>query len=254
MNTWKDFHVGYYVQTKDGYRGIVIGIFRSEYDYIAVKFPPSKKPGMAFHDCDVLGDERFVEGGPDLERKGCSSWYYPEDLTIVKNIGLGDRVYSEELHKSGTVKCVYHLDTNYDNQVYGVEFDSPVEGNNDNFKYFINYAVGNEEGQKRYCYWCFNDKIVKLNASNQTHIQTDSIHTQTDSNTDSESWQDRFMQEYDEIDKRIVNLVAMLNKWNHKELDFTPKTPYDIFVMQLEAMKEYRKMLRIRAEIEGIVL
>ena len=247
MNTWKDFHVGYYVETKDVYRGIVIGIFRREYDYIAVKFPPSEKPDIASHDCDIFYDERFVEGGPDPEAKGCSNWYYPEDLTIIKNIGLGDRVYSEELHQSGTVKCIYHLDVDYDDRAYGVEFDSPVEGNDYNFKDSVDYAVGNEQGREGYCYWCLNDKLVKLDASNQTH-------TQTDSNTDSESWQDRFMQEYDEIDKRIVNLVAMLSKWDHKELDFTPKTPYDIFVMQLEAMKEYRKMLRIRAEIEGIAL
>lgn len=247
MNTWKDFHVGYYVQTKDGYRGIVIGVFRSEYNFIAVKFPPSEKPSMASHDCDFFDNEHFVEGGPDPEAKGCSSWYCPEDLIIIKNIGLGDRVYSEELHQSGTVKCVYHLDVACDDRVYGVEFNSPVEDNDDNFKYFTTYAVGNKEGRKGYCYWCLNNKLVKLNSSNQTHIQAES-------ETDSESWQDRFMQEYDEIDKRIVNLVAMLSKWDHKELDFTPKTPYDIFVMQLEAMKEYRKMLRIRAEIEGIAL
>lgn len=247
MNTWKDFHVGYYVQTEDGYRGIVIGIFRREYDFIAVKFPPSKEPSMASHDCDVLDDEHFVEGGPDPEAKGCSYWYYPEDLTIIKNIGLGDRVYSVELHKSGTVKCVYHMDIDYDNQIYGVEFDSPVEGNNDDFKYFTRYAVGNEEGQKGYCYWCSNDKLVKLDVSNQTH-------TQADSETDSESWQDRFKQEYNEIDKRIVKLKTMLCEWDCEELNFIPKTPYDIFVMQLKAMEEYRKTLRIRAEIEGIIL
>lgn len=178
MNTWKDFHVGYYVQTKDGYRGIVISIFNN---CIAVKFPSSVKPGMAVHNCDVLGEEHFVEGGPDPEAKGCSDWYYPEDLIIIKNIGLGDRVYSEELHKSGTVKCVYHFDIVCDDQIYGVEFDSHVENSKINFKDYISYAVGNEEGQKGYCYWCFNDKLVKLNASNQTHIQADS-------KTDSESW------------------------------------------------------------------
>ena len=247
MNTWKDFHVGYYVETKDGYRGIVIGIFRREFDYIAVKFPPSKKPGMASHDCDVFADERFIEGGPDPEEKGCSNWYYPEDLTIIKNIGLGDRVYSEEQRQSGTVKCICHFDVAYDDRVYGVEFDSPVEGNDDNFKDFVDYAVGNEQGREGYCYWCLNDKLVKIDASNQTH-------TQTNSETDSESWQDRFKQEYDEIDNRIVKLKAMLYKWDYEELNFIPKTPYDIFVMQLKAMEEYRKMLRIRAEIEGIVL
>lgn len=247
MNTWKDFHVGYYVQTKDGYRGIVIGIFRRKRDFIAVKFPPSKKPNIASHDCGIFDDERFIEGGPDPKAKGCSNWYYPEDLTIIKNIGLGDRVYSEELHQSGTVKCVCHFDVACDDQVYGVEFDSPVEGKNFNFKDFVDYAVGNEQGRKGYCYWCFNDKLVKIDASNQTYIQADS-------KTDSESWQDRFKQEYDEIDNRIVELKAMLYKWDYEELNFTPKTPYDIFVMQLKAMEEYRKMLLIRAKIEGIIL
>ena len=205
MNTWKDFHVGYYVETKDGYRGIVIGIFRGDYDLIAVKFPSFKKPDMASHDCDIFDDKRFVEGGPDPETKGCSNWYYPEDLTIIKNIGLGDRVYSEELHMSGTVKCIYHFDVVWDSQIYGVEFDSPVEGNDDNFKYYTRYAVGNEQGQEGYCYWCLNDKLVKLNTSNQTH-------TQADSETDSKSWRDRFKQEYDEIDNRIVKPKAMLYK------------------------------------------
>ena len=46
----------------------------------------------------------------------------------------------------------------------------------------------------------------------------------------------------------------MLYKWDYEELNFTPKTPYDIFVMQLKAMEEYRKMLLIRAKIEGIIL
>ena len=247
MNTWKDFHVGYYVETKDGYRGIVIGIFRREFDYIAVKFPLFKKPDMASHDCDIFDDERFVEGGPDPEAKGCSNWYYPEDLTIIKNIGLGDRVYSEEQHMSGIVKCIYLFDADCDDWAYGVEFDSPVEGIVRDFKYYTKYAVGNEQGQEGYCYWCLNDKLVKLDASNQTHIQADS-------KTDSESWQDRFKQEYDEIDNRIVKLKTMLYKWDYEELNFNPKTPYDIFVMQLKAMEEYRKILRIRAEIEGIVL
>ena len=247
MNTWKDFHVGYYVETKDGYRGVVIGIFRREFDYIAVKFPPSEKLDMASHDCDIFDDERFVEGGPDPEAKGCSSWYYPEDLIIIKNIGLGDRVYSEELHMSGTVKCIYYFDVICDKRIYGVEFDSPVVGKNFNFKDFVDYAVGNEQGQEGYCYWCLNDKLVKLDASNQAY-------TQTDSKTDSESWQDRLKQEYNEIDKRIVKLRTMLYEWCCEELNFTPKTPYDIFVMQLKAMEEYRKMLRIRAEIEGIIL
>ena len=246
MNTWKDFHVGYYVQTKDGYRGIVIGIFRSKYDFIAVKFPPSVKPGLALHNCVILADEPFIEGGSDPEEKGCSCWCRPEDLTIIKNIGLGDRVYSEELHMSGTVKCVCHFDVAWDNQIYGVEFDSPIEGNDDNFKYYTRYAVGNEEGQKGYCYWCLNGKLVKLNASNQAY-------TQADSKTDSKSWQDRLKQEYVELDDRIVKLETMLNKWDHDELEFKPKTPYDIFDMQLIAMKEYHKMLQIRAEIEGII-
>lgn len=170
MNTWKDFHVGYYVETEDGYRGIVIGIFRGEYDLIAVKFPPSVKPDMACYDCYILDDERFIEGGPDPEELGCSNWYYPENLTIIKDIGLGDRVYSEELHQSGTVKCICHYNINYDNQLYGVEFDSFVENSDVDFKNFINYVVGNEQGQEGYCYWCCNDELVKLDASNQTHI------------------------------------------------------------------------------------
>lgn len=247
MNTWKDFHVGYCVETKDGYRGIVIGIFRGTYDFIAVKFPPFRKPRLASHNCDILAGERFVEGGPDPEAKGCSNWYFPEDLTIIKNIGLGDRVYSEEQHMSGTVKCVCHFDIAYDDCVYGVEFDTPVEGNDGNFEYFTRYVVGNEQGREGYCYWCLNDKLVKIDASNQTHAQTNS-------ETDSESWRDRFKQEYDEIDNRIVKLKAMLSKWNQKKLNFIPKTPYDIFVMQLKAMEEYRKMLLIRAKIEGIIL
>lgn len=70
----------------------------------------------------------------------------------------------------------------------------------------------------------------------------------------SPDYKDRFKAEVYQLDIRIGKLANMLSAWDHGELKFTPSCSYVLLETQLNAMKVYRHLLQMRAEIEGIDL
>ena len=65
-----------------------------------------------------------------------------------------------------------------------------------------------------------------------------------------EAYQERFINEYHELETRIYKLKSMLDNWDH--LDFTPTCSYDLLHAQLCAMVAYLDILKIRAGIEKL--
>lgn len=70
----------------------------------------------------------------------------------------------------------------------------------------------------------------------------------------SEEYKERFKAEVYQLDIRIGKLAGMLSAWDHGELGFTPTCSYVLLETQLNAMKVYRHILQMRAEIEGVSL
>lgn len=70
----------------------------------------------------------------------------------------------------------------------------------------------------------------------------------------SEDYKERFIAEYYQLKIRYDALNTMIVKMNAGTLDFKPKCPLNTLEDQLYYMNDYMKMLRIRAEIEGIDL
>ena len=71
---------------------------------------------------------------------------------------------------------------------------------------------------------------------------------------DNADYKERFKAEYYQTKIRYDKLVAMCDKWDKDELDFTPTCPRTIFYMQLDAMKTYLNILQFRAQLENIKL
>ena len=70
----------------------------------------------------------------------------------------------------------------------------------------------------------------------------------------SKDYKDRFIAEYYQLKIRFDKLNDMLIKMKAGTLEFTPICTEGTFEDQLYYMNEYLKILRIRAEIEGIDL
>ena len=70
----------------------------------------------------------------------------------------------------------------------------------------------------------------------------------------SSDYKARFKAEYLQTKIRYDKLDKMLIKHEAGVLDFTPNCPIEILENQLYYMKQYLDTLRIRAEIEKIVL
>lgn len=70
----------------------------------------------------------------------------------------------------------------------------------------------------------------------------------------SESYKDRFRAEYYQLDIRAEKLNKMLNDWRASKLKFEPTCDYGLLLKQFQLMDEYRMILRVRAQIEGIEL
>jgi hypothetical protein len=70
----------------------------------------------------------------------------------------------------------------------------------------------------------------------------------------SPDYKERFKAEVYQLDIRIDKLAGMLSAWNNGELKFQPACSYVMLETQLNAMKVYRHLLQMRAEIEGIAL
>jgi hypothetical protein len=70
----------------------------------------------------------------------------------------------------------------------------------------------------------------------------------------SDSYKNRFIAEYQQLDIRLKKLSEFLDKYAADELDFTPSCPYEILLRQKFVMKMYKDILEQRALIEGISL
>ena len=67
-------------------------------------------------------------------------------------------------------------------------------------------------------------------------------------------YQERFINEYNELSGRITKLDNMLKKYKNGELDFELDCPYELLYTQLVYMINYLCVLEKRAEIENIKL
>lgn len=70
----------------------------------------------------------------------------------------------------------------------------------------------------------------------------------------SESYKERFRAEFYQLDIRANKLLQMLNDWKKGKLDFERECDYGLLYKQFQLMDEYRMILRVRAQIEGIEL
>ncbi len=70
----------------------------------------------------------------------------------------------------------------------------------------------------------------------------------------SEDYKDRFKAEYYQTKIRYDKLDAMTVKYESGTLPFTPACSLDLLKRQKRIMGKYIRCLKIRAEIEGIVL
>lgn len=68
------------------------------------------------------------------------------------------------------------------------------------------------------------------------------------------NYKDRFITEYKELKSRLDKLHKMIIKYEAETLDFEPDCPIEVLEDQEYYMREYLKVLEIRAEIEKINL
>lgn len=70
----------------------------------------------------------------------------------------------------------------------------------------------------------------------------------------SPDYKKRFEAEYRQLRIRYEGLKRMCEKWDARELDFTPTCPRAIYDKQMAAMVDYLSVLEVRAYDEGIDL
>ena len=68
----------------------------------------------------------------------------------------------------------------------------------------------------------------------------------------SDDYKERFVAEYWQTVIRYRKLYDLVQTWD--SLEFTPDCPIEMFELQLQAMENYLKILRARAQIEGVSL
>ena len=78
--------------------------------------------------------------------------------------------------------------------------------------------------------------------------------TETAELMNSDDFKDRFRAEYYHLFIRLVKLEEMLHKMKDGTLNFTPKCSYELLHEQVVYMKQYKRVLEERAEIENIDL
>lgn len=78
--------------------------------------------------------------------------------------------------------------------------------------------------------------------------------TETSSMMMSNDYEERFKAEYFQCKIRIDGLKTMLEKWNNNTLSFTPASPKELYLVQLNAMETYLSVLSYRAKLEAIDL
>ena len=64
----------------------------------------------------------------------------------------------------------------------------------------------------------------------------------------------RFVVEYKQLCDRLSKLHRMVTRYRAGNLNFEPDCPLQLLMDQEKAMNEYKSILEVRAEIEGIDL
>ena len=70
----------------------------------------------------------------------------------------------------------------------------------------------------------------------------------------SADYKERFKAEYMQAVIRYKKLANMLEKWDKRELPFTPTCPRSTYNMQIRAMTDYIAVLEARAVMEKVDL
>lgn len=70
----------------------------------------------------------------------------------------------------------------------------------------------------------------------------------------STDYKERFKTEYQQLAIRYFSLKNMVEAWDNGELKFIPTCERGVYNWQLSAMWEYLEVLKVRADIEGIIL
>lgn len=68
----------------------------------------------------------------------------------------------------------------------------------------------------------------------------------------SADYKERFAAEYYQLETRYLKLLAMCEKWDKGELNFTPTCDRNVYELQLLAMKHYLIVLIHRANTENV--
>ena len=70
----------------------------------------------------------------------------------------------------------------------------------------------------------------------------------------SSDYKERFKAAYYQLKIRLEKLRCMLQKWDNKELSFTPSCPRSVYDVQVKSMQDYLAILEARAVIEKVEL
>lgn len=70
----------------------------------------------------------------------------------------------------------------------------------------------------------------------------------------SDDYKERFKAEYHQTNIRLQKLRNMIQKWDDGELNFTPTCPRPMYEDQMYGMTRYLRVLKQRAELEGVDL
>ena len=68
------------------------------------------------------------------------------------------------------------------------------------------------------------------------------------------NYKDRFKAEYYQLETRLNKLNNMIERYKADKLDFKPNCSLEILQEQSKAMDDYLTLLKVRAELEGIIL
>lgn len=71
---------------------------------------------------------------------------------------------------------------------------------------------------------------------------------------DNADYKERFKAEYYQVVIRLEKLKAMVDKLDRGILEFTPTCPRIIYDYQIDAMEQYKGILKFRAQMENIEL
>lgn len=113
-------------------------------------------------------------------------------------------------------------------------------------KFYQDVAIISADGTRNY---------VPLNMFKEMFIQVQNQElADTCKQMISPDYKERFKAEYIQLKNRLEGLTRMCDKWDKNELNFKPTCPRQIYDEQMKAMKEYKRILEKRAEMEKVDL